>query len=405
MAHIAWLIPTLIIGSGGHRTILQCAHALETEGHTCYLYLESQSRSLTSSAVNELYQALGYKFTHVYYGWHSITEPDLAIATVWYSAQHVRDLPYQCIKAYFVQDWEASFNPVGDTYIKAENSYTYGLIPITIGRWLQKRLHDQFAINSFYTNFGADLQIYANKPSTERSKSICFIYQPDKPRRCTQLGLETLDIVKYHHPDTDIILYGSSHQPPKIYKERFQWLGLLDIHQCSELYSRSSIGLCISASNPSRIPFEMMACGLPVVDLFASNTIYDFPSTAMLLGRPNPEALASKLIFLLENPTERHMLGQSGVNFMQNYSLSDETKQFCDAVSAILQGFQPPEAMISPLYDKPLLAPNSITHRLPSALIPTYRASKLRSFIRRLIPSQLRYFVVRCISKFAGINL
>ena len=43
MANIAWFIPQLIEGSGGHRTMLQHASYLEKMGHTCVIYLEDKS--------------------------------------------------------------------------------------------------------------------------------------------------------------------------------------------------------------------------------------------------------------------------------------------------------------------------------------------------------------------------
>ena len=43
MANIAWFIPQLIEGSGGHRTMLQHAAYLEKMGHTCTIFLEDKS--------------------------------------------------------------------------------------------------------------------------------------------------------------------------------------------------------------------------------------------------------------------------------------------------------------------------------------------------------------------------
>lgn len=43
MANIAWFIPQLIEGSGGHRTMLQHAAYLEKMGHTCTIFLEDKA--------------------------------------------------------------------------------------------------------------------------------------------------------------------------------------------------------------------------------------------------------------------------------------------------------------------------------------------------------------------------
>ena len=72
-------------------------------------------------------------------------------------------------------------------------------------------------------------------------------------------------------------------------------LNIIPITKCNELYNKCKVGVCMSASNPSRIPFEMMAAGLPVVELYKENNIYDMPDEGVLLARPTPEAIASAI--------------------------------------------------------------------------------------------------------------
>ena len=42
----------------------------------------------------------GYRFANVYFGWDAIQAADLVMATIWYSAAVVRDLPFDCFKGY-----------------------------------------------------------------------------------------------------------------------------------------------------------------------------------------------------------------------------------------------------------------------------------------------------------------
>jgi len=196
MATIAWLIPTLIDGSGGHRTFLHHAAYLQEQGHRCRIYVENVDARSASGLRKVIKDLFGFDFDEVYPGWDDIQPADLAFATIWYSAKVVRDLPFPCSKAYFVQDYEAMFNPMGDGYIFAENSYCYGLYPITIGRWLPARLQNRFNIRAKFFDFCADLDTYRKLPGATREKSVCFIYQPEKPRRCPELGIEALGIVE-----------------------------------------------------------------------------------------------------------------------------------------------------------------------------------------------------------------
>jgi hypothetical protein len=90
-------------------------------------------------------------------------------------------------------------------------------------------------------------------------------------------------------PDVKIYLYGSSINDSLWFEH--ENLGLLDLASCNELYNKCSVGLCISSSNPSRIPFEMMNAGLPVVEVWRVNNLYDFNEEAMLLCKQTRKVL------------------------------------------------------------------------------------------------------------------
>lgn len=350
MAKIAWFIPTLIEGSGGHRTILQHAAHLETCGHNCHIYLEDTFG--IEEPKKRIKNLFGFDFSNVTYGWNNSTDAEIAIATIWYSAIFVRDLPFECKKVYFVQDYEAYFNPMGDSYLLAENSYNYGLIPVTIGRWLRYELKNRFDVKGYNFEFGANIKIY--KPITvdkNREKAVCFIYQPEKPRRCSQLGLEALGILKYKMPEVKIYLYGSSSKG-NIWFEH-ENLGLLGLSECNELYNKCHVGLCISASNPSRIPFEMMSSGLPVVEIWRENNLYDFPEEAVLLCQQDAESLAQGMMDILNNPVKASAMSTAGSMYMSGHSLDLELEQFSNSITSILINKKLSDEMIERLYNIP----------------------------------------------------
>ncbi|MDU1573922.1 MAG: glycosyltransferase [Pantoea sp.] len=346
MSTISWFIPSLIKGSGGHRTILQHAHFLESKGHSCTIYLEDEHG--IGSPSDKIFSLFNIRFENVINGWKNACPSDVAIATVWYSAAFVASLPFPCKKAYFVQDYEAWFNPMGDAYLMAENSYQYGLTPITIGRWLKHTLKERFDVNGYHFEFGANLSIYKKNPSVIKEKAICFIYQPDKPRRCSKLGLEALGIVKHKIPDVNIYLYGSDVKDNVWFEH--QNLGLINLSQCNDLYNKCAIGLCLSSSNPSRIPFEMMASGLPVVEMWRENNFYDLPDSATLLAKQTPESLAEALIQLLNNAERREKMSKAGIEFMHARDLSVETEQFSNALEKIIKNERPDLNLVEKMY-------------------------------------------------------
>ncbi len=354
MATVAWLVPNLLEGSGGHRTILQHAHDLQQRGHCCVLYMEDSEARSDASLKKKIRELFGFDFEHVRASWSNVQPADMVIATIWYSARVVRDLPFPCMRGYFVQDYEAQFNPMGNAYLMAENSYRYGLHPITIGRWLPAVLQRNFDVPALHFDFCADLDMYRRLPGITRERAVCFIHQPEKPRRCAELGIEALGIVKHHMPDVKIYLYGSR-AAGRVWFEH-ENLGLISLDACNDLYNRCQVGLCISTTNPSRIPFEMMAAGLPVVEVHRDNTLYDFPEEAMLLCEPTPESLAQGLMKRLNDPAHAEAAGGAGARFMQARPIEHGLDQFAAAVETLLAGGKPVPAVTEPLYRKPPLA-------------------------------------------------
>ncbi len=353
MATVAWLVPSLLEGSGGHRTILQHADYLQQQGHRCVLYIEDNGAVSESSLGKTIRRMFGFEFAEVRLGWIDVKPADMVFATIWYSARFVRDLPFKTIRCYFVQDLEAQFNPMGDAYLKAENSYRYGLHPITIGRWLTAMLGNQFKVESTYFDFCADLGVYRRLPDVPREKAICFIYQPEKFRRCPELGIEALGIVKHFMPDVKIYLYGSR-SAGRVWFEH-ENLGMLSLEECNRLYNRCTVGLCISSTNPSRIPFEMMASGLPVVEVYRGNTLYDFPEEAVLLCESTPESLAKGLVERLSNQKDFEAAGQAGARFMRERPIVHGLDQFHSAVEVLLAGGKPAMQVVEPMYRRPCL--------------------------------------------------
>lgn len=327
---IAWAIPHPGKGSGGHRTIIQNVNALVKAGYECDIYVEEDYVStdeIVSEKINDFYEFCAAK---CYVGFVLRQEYDMLFATGWTTIDFVKGL--KCPKkAYFIQDYEPWFLPMGDAYIKTENSYRLGYTPITIGKWLSHKMINEFGLKSQYFDFCADLNVYKKLDDIEKENAICYIYQPEKPRRCDQIGLKALEIIKAMRPDIKIYLYGSNAK--SFLKFDAEKLGIIPIKKCNELYNKCKVGFCISASNPSRIPFEMMAAGLPVVEIYKENNLFDFPEGGVLLAEPTPEAIATAILNLIDNKKELDTMSKAGLNYMKDYPLERGFEQFVEAVN------------------------------------------------------------------------
>lgn len=340
IARIAWFLPTLSKGSGGLNTIFRNAEHLVESGYSCDFFFPPSSGLVTTE--EETRRRLRSWFDYPYesniylYETDADDRYDLIIATFWETAPLVA--MQKCRnKAYFIQDWEPSFYPVSDAYFLAMQSYELGLTPITIGRWLAAKAGHACGRGAFYTDFCADLSIYSDL-HMDREEAICAIYQPEKPRRGSKTLIDALRIVKQLNPGLTIYLYGSSSHCPEA---DFINLGILSKAECNRLYNRCKVGLSMSSTNPSRIPFEMMAAGLPVVDLAGENTSFDFPGDAICFANASPVSLATQIDSLINDSSRLKLMSDAGVSYMQVRPLSLEREQFKDSCQKILQGVSP----------------------------------------------------------------
>ncbi len=391
----AIISPSPIKGSGGVARIFNFAGELAKFGFKTDVYVfDSGTRgeeSIKSQAL-DFYGASGFE---IICSSQLVGEYDFAMATRWDTAKLVRDSAANN-KLYLVQDFEASFNPVGDGTILAENSYMYGLQPITYGRWLAKKLSVEYGCAPYHLDFSsASDSFFVKVPYHERPTkrlAVCFIYQQDKPRRCPHLGVEALGIVKNLRPDIDIYLVGSD-EAPALWFEHVN-CGILNLEGLNDLYNKCHLGLCLSSSNPSCNPFDMMAAGLPSVELYRENNLYDLPEEAVLLAHQTPESIAEALIYLLDNLQQRQKMSKFGVRFMRDRTERSEVERFLSIIGRIDSG----DSAV------PIL-PSSVPEKYSAKAIiaSACENESVKAHVRAQFNSFLRYEpLARTMGNFAG---
>ena len=111
----------------------------------------------------------------------------------------------------------------------------------------------------------------------------------------------------------------------------------------------------MSASNPSRIPFEMMAAGLPVVELYRENNLYDFPNDGVMLADSTPEAIANAIITILKDDKLQKTMSESGESFMKDYPLEKGYAEFIEAFNNYFNNKTNKEESIKKSYTKKIV--------------------------------------------------
>ncbi|MDO5480114.1 MAG: glycosyltransferase family 4 protein, partial [Candidatus Saccharibacteria bacterium] len=333
---IAWFAPDLIEGSGGHRTIFQNANELIKRGYACDLIIKPIWRPMLPNEIyNNIKEWYGDFDGDVFNDYNLVRDYDMVIATGWETASPAADTNIKR-KLYFMQDYEPWFFAMGVPYLLAKKTYEYDLFPVAIGHYLPEKMKQDYKKDAGQFDFCADLTQYYKKKDVKKENAICFVYQPSKPRRCAEMGMKALQIVQKLRPDVKIYLFGSPKMVP--YNIEAEHLGILPIEKCNDLYNSCKVGLCLSTTNPSRVPFEMMAAGLPVVELGLENNLYDFPEDGCLLVELSPEAIANAILKILDDEKLAKRLSDGGVKYMKKYPLDKGYEQFGKIIDTIFEG-------------------------------------------------------------------
>ncbi len=332
---IAIATPEPIQGSGGHRTIYNMAAKLSKLGADVHLMSENQGKPLAENWMNDLLAGQGLTLHN---SWYAGLSADIAIATIDYSAFFV-DESYgaRAETFYFIQDYEADFNPVSDTFLKSQRTYTQTDHQICVGRWLSHFLHKQFGLKVASGGLGVDGEIYRASNSIVAKKQVAFLYQPEKWRRAPQLCIDALSIMKNRLPDVEIIIYGSDADINLPFGATNRGL-ISSLDDLNRIYQESRVGLCISATNPSRIPFEMMSAGCVPVDIYRYNNLFDYGKNCGVLAYQSPESLAEAMCKLLEDDTFFNNRQKAGFQYTAGRSLDWETDVAANAIAHVLDG-------------------------------------------------------------------
>lgn len=297
---IAWVMSAISRGSGGQTTVCRFARFLQAQGHdiTIYIYegIEPQSLVDAKRLLKDDFKldARVKKIAHY-------EEADALIATGWETAYPVFNINTKAHKFYFVQDFEPYFYGLGSLAVLAENTYKMGFYGITAGKWLKKKV-SEYGMKADHFEFGADVDMYRPKGDIQKQKKICFYARPVTERRAFELGVIALEKFHKKHPEYTIEFVGwdvSGYDIPFPYVNR----GILTHHELAALYHESVACLCLSLTNVSLLPLELLAAGcIPVMNEGENNSlVLGGRDTYVHYSPASPIQLAEALSQVVEN--------------------------------------------------------------------------------------------------------
>jgi glycosyltransferase involved in cell wall biosynthesis len=325
---ISWVIPQPFEASGGHRNIFRAIRYLSEFGHSCEIHvLPDNHRFSDGDQIRDFIaeEFFDVKADAVFHGVNDMSECDVLVCTYWTTAYVVKDNSNKApLHVYFLQDYEPMFFPMGTDYVRACETYRFGFYPITSGPWPLQMLAKEWGIKegSFF-RFPIDRDIYY--PNSEaRSKGrqrIVYFARPDMPRRCYPLGVSALQLVKQERPKVEIVFYGDKAEKFQHVPFDFTNVGMTpQISDLGDLYRSADVGVCFSTTNPSLVPFEMMACGLPVVDLNVNGNEVSYGGHEnCMLAAASPRDIADKIYEVLDNPMKAADLSRRGIAYAEGF--------------------------------------------------------------------------------------
>ncbi len=330
---IHWVIPSFGKGAGGHTTIFRIVSYLEQFGHKQTIWLQGASNMPDEGSAR---QRICDWYFPIGNGVDVMFLPDdlrqlsgdVIIATDCWTAFPVSRAVLFKERFYFVQDYEPDFHAAGANQLVAAETYNFGFAALSAGAWLDEIMRAK-NLWSHRWDLSVDHDVYFPRDihsvalNTKEEISIAFYARPYTPRRAVELGFAALEQLHLSGRRFKAHLFGEIDLKVD-YNFPYQQHGILSHDQLAELYRQSDVGLVFSSTNYSLIPLEMMACGLPVVELDVPSTRTVFQNNEVKFARPTPHDIVDAINCVVNNIAETQAQINRGYEFVtaHNWELS-----------------------------------------------------------------------------------
>jgi glycosyltransferase involved in cell wall biosynthesis len=326
---VAVVIPPFRRGSGGHATAVRLAGELRACGHDVAFWLHDPGGRMRDEpgpvAARKLHEFFPFApGAPLHPSLAAFDGADVALATAWETVPAVCRLDGCAARAYLVQDHEPEFLPTSAERLWAEQTYRAGLHAICAGPWLAGLLRERYGASASSFDLGIDHAVYAPRDSpaqepgtappanlVRESGTVAFYARAVTPRRAVPLGVLALAELLARRPQIRVVTFGDERAPAAPFP--VEHLGVATPERLADLYRRATAGLCLSLTNHSLVPGEMLASGLSCVELAGASGEAVFGAAGpVALAAPDPLAIAGALERLLSDPAERARRAEAG---------------------------------------------------------------------------------------------
>lgn len=282
---------------------------------------------------------------------------------------------------YFVQDFEPSFHAMGSNYLAAEQTYHEDLDCICASPWLSKLMEEKYGRWARPFWLAADTGIYHPVPKKKPNKHprIAFYARHFTERRAVELGMLALEELAKRGLDFRVDFFGADLgdiSAPFKFKDH----GVASPEELAVIFQKADIGVVFSATNYSLVPQEMMACGLPIVELKGESTECIFPGNTISLAEPHPLKIADTLEQLLLDERARQKQSVTARKWVNQFSWEASAELVEKAITERLQEFG---TDTTPKKSRPKKRKNKA-----SVIIPTLNAGPIFDRVLKAVTEQ-----------------
>ncbi|WP_051221774.1 glycosyltransferase [Conexibacter woesei] len=285
--HVACVIPPFSRGSGGHTTIFNLMSRLERMGHTVTYWIDDPVGLMDASRGARVRRDIQDWFAPiegpVFKGFGEWYGADVALATGWQTAHPVALLQDVRARAYLINDHEPEFYATSVEEKWAQETYTMGMHHICASPWLADIMRDTYGGTASLFDLSVDTDVYHPTGFARQPDTIVLYGRASTARRAVPLAIMAIAELKRRRPDVRVLSFGDTREIDMPFE--YEHLGVLSPAQLAQLYNEGTVGVVLSLTNYSLIPQEMLACGMPCVDLAGV-------SAESVFGADGPVALA-----------------------------------------------------------------------------------------------------------------
>lgn len=338
--HIACVIPPFSRGSGGHNSILQIMSRLERMGHTVSYWIDDEHGFMAGDRPARIRRDMREWFAPiagpVFKGFEAWYGCDVVIATGWQTAHNVTMLPGCRARVYLIHDHESEFYATSVESRFAEATYALDMHCICASPWLEQIVRERYGRTTSVFDFGVDHSSYHPRPVPRRRDTIALYGRDTTPRRAVPLAVMALKELAERRPDLRVLSFGTDSEIDM--PVDYQHLGILSHEELSWTFSEATVGLVLSLTNYSLIPQEMLACGLPCVDLagVSAETVFGEDGPVQLSDF-DPIALADAIDTLMSDQEEWERKSAAGVAFVAERTWDRAAVQVAAGIRAAIR--------------------------------------------------------------------